>query len=420
MSIGLPNKELHMNWITSQRVYAGILALSGLLLISGWRAGFAGNSQFIETKHVSIAAVQSGEFTQKVTGYGSLLSQNQRLITASSVAIVDEIKLRPGAIVEADSVLLTLKNPELDNVLQQAEATLQNSRTTKRKLMLEQQRELLEQASHLAELKADAEMANLQVEAEAPLATEGIISAMDIRRSRLKADQLNERLALEREKLSKLRDVHREHLSIQDEAIKQAEAEFNAAQYQHDQLIVRAGIKGVLQRQPISLGQSVNLGDELALVGSLSPLLAEIKVPQMQIQLVQHGAMADIDTRHGIVSGQVIRIDPVVADGAVSVDIKLPDDLSADIRPMQMVDAVIYGKSRGQVNFVSKPQGVTEDSRFTVFKLDNPHQASRVQVQFGKIAGSSIEVISGLQAGEKIIVSALTIDADVTQIQLTQ
>jgi multidrug resistance efflux pump len=317
-------------------------------------------------------------------------------------------------------VLLTLKNPELDNALQQAEATLQNSRTTKRKLMLEQQRELLEQASHLAELKADAEMANLQVEAEAPLATEGIISAMDIRRSRLKAAQLNERLTLEREKLSKLRDVHREHLSIQDEAIKQAEAEFNAAQYQHDQLIVRAGIKGVLQRQPISLGQSVNVGDELALVGSLSPLLAEIKVPQMQIQLVQHGAMADIDTRHGIVSGQVIRIDPVVADGAVSVDIKLPEDLSADIRPMQMVDAVIYGKSRGQVSFVNKPQGVAEDSRFTVFKLDNPHQASRVQVQFGKIAGNSIEVISGLQPGEKIIVSALPIDADVTQIQLTQ
>lgn len=409
-----------MNWITSQRVYAGILALSGLLLISGWRLGFAGNSHFIDAKNVTIAAVQSGEFTQKVTGYGSLLSQNQRLITASSVAIVDEIKLRPGAIVEADSVLLTLKNPELDNALQQAEATLQNSRTTKRKLMLEQQRELLEQASHLAELKADAEMANLQVEAEAPLATEGIISAMDIRRSRLKAAQLNERLTLEREKLSKLRDVHREHLSIQDEAIKQAEAEFNAAQYQHDQLIVRAGIKGVLQRQPISLGQSVNVGDELALVGSLSPLLAEIKVPQMQIQLVQHGAMADIDTRHGIVSGQVIRIDPVVADGAVSVDIKLPEDLSADIRPMQMVDAVIYGKSRGQVNFVNKPQGVAEDSRFTVFKLDNPHQASRVQVQFGKIAGNSIEVISGLQAGEKIIVSTLPIDADVTQIQLTQ
>lgn len=409
-----------MNWITSQRVYAGIVVLSSLLLFSGWRQGFASNSYFIETKSVSIAVVQRGEFSQKVTGYGSLLSQNQRLITASSVAIVDEIKLRPGAIVEADSVLLTLKNPELDNALQQAEATLQNSHTTRRKLMLEQQRELLDQASRLAELKADAEMANLQVEAEAPLANEGIISAMDMRRSRLKADQLNERLTLEREKLSKLRDVHKEHLSIQGEAIKQAEAEFSAAQYQHDQLIVRAGIKGVLQRQPISLGQSVNVGDELALVGSLSPLIAEIKVPQMQIQLVQHGAIADIDTRHGIVSGQVIRIDPVVADGAVSVDIKLPEALSADIRPMQMVDAVIYGKSRAQVNFVSKPQGATEDSRLAVFRLDAPHQANRVQVQFGKVAGNSIEVISGLQAGEKIIVSALAIDTDITQIQLTQ
>lgn len=406
--------------VTASMMYSGITALSALLLVSGWSLGFSGGVHYLETSKVELATVQSGEFTQRVSGYGSLQSQNQRLITAGSTAIIDEIKLRPGAVVEADTVLLRLKNPALESAMQQAMAALHNSRTTKRKLVLEQQREILEQESRLSELKADNELASLQVEAEAPLAAAGIISDMEARRSKLKANQMRERYKLEQEKMDKLHQVHAEYLLLQDESIQQFEADFNSAKYQLEQLVVRAGLAGVLQRMPVSLGQSVTIGDELALVGSLSPLVAEIKVPQMQVSLLQHGAKADIDTRHGVVSGQVIRIDPVVADGAVQVDILLPDNLSSDIRPMQMVDAKIYGQSRGLINFIDKPALVAEDSKLEVFKLDQTQLATKVSVQFGKIAGNQIEVVSGLVPGDRIIISSMAVDRDVSRVQLTQ
>lgn len=409
-----------MSKVTASMVYSGITALSALLLVSGWSLGFSGGVHYQDMAKVDIATVQSGDFTQRVSGYGSLQSQNQRLITAGSTAIIDEIKLRPGAVVEADTVLLTLKNPALESAMQQAMAALHNSKTTKRKLVLEQQREILEQESRLSELKADNELASLQVEAEAPLAAAGIISGMEARRSKLKANQLSERYKLEQEKLDKLRQVHAEHLLLQDESILQFEADFNSSKYQLEQLVVRAGLAGVLQRMPVSLGQSVNIGDELALVGSLSPLVAEIKVPQMQVSLLQPGAKADIDTRHGVVSGEVIRIDPVVADGAVQVDILLPAKLSPDIRPMQVVDAKIYGQSRGHINFIDKPERAAEDSQLEVFKLDQTQLATKVSVQFGKIAGNQIEVVSGLVPGDRIIVSTLAVDSSVSRIQLTQ
>lgn len=404
----------------STLVYSAIGLISVLLLISGWSIGFAGGLHYLSAASVSVATVQSGDFTQRVTGYGSLQSQNQRMITASSMATVDEIKLRPGAVVEPDSIILTLKNPTLEIAVQQAMANLHNKRTNSRKLVLEQQRELLDQRSRLSELKSEAELAELQVEAEAPLAAAGIISAMDARRSRARAEQLNERYQLEQQKFDTLHEVHQEHALIQQEEIQQAEAEFNNARYQLEQLVVRAGLHGVLQRLPVNLGQSVNIGDELALVGSLSPLIAEVKVPQMQVRLLQTGASAEVDTRHGIVTGQVMRIDPVVADGAVQVDILLPDDLTADIRPMQMVDARIYGQSRGQVNFVDRPAGVAEDARIEVFKVDASQVASRVAVQFGKASGQQIEVVSGLAPGERIIVSDLQLDSSVKQLKLTQ
>ncbi len=399
-------------------VYGIISVASLLLIISGWSMGFSGSKQYLNAQEVKLATVETGEFSQKVNGYGSLQSQNQRLITASTQAIVDEIKLKPGAVVEADTIILTLKNPSLENQMKQAMAKLHNTKTNKRKMELEQQRELLQQESQLSQLKADTEMANLQLEAQASLVSSGIVSGMDAKRSKLKAQQLNERLALETRRLVKLEEVHKEHLLIQDDAIEQAKAQFDAAKYQLEQMVVRAGLNGVLQRMPLSLGQSVNMGDELALVGSLDSLVAEIKVPQLQASLVQVGSEAEIDTRHGLVTGQVLRIDPVVADGAVKVDIQLPDQLSEAIRPMQMVDAVIFGKSRNNVSSVLKPTGVSQGSQFNVFKLMNEHIATRISVQFGQTSNNNIEVISGLKPGDKIIVSSPDIGADVEQIQL--
>jgi HlyD family secretion protein len=405
---------------TSTIMYCAVGVVSAVLLISGWSIGFAGGLHYVSAATVSVATVQSGDFTQRVTGYGSLQSQNQRLLTASSMATVDEIKLRPGAVVEPDSIILTLKNPVLEVSAQQVLANLHNKRSNSRRLALEQQREILEQSSRLAELKSDSELAALQVEAEAPLAAAGIISGMDARRSRARADQLAERHQLEQQKLATLQEVHQQYLLIQQEDIQQAEAELANATYQLEQLVVRAGLAGVLQRLPVSLGQSVNIGDELALVGSLSPLVAEVKVPQMQVRLLQAGASAEVDTRHGIVTGQVVRIDPVVADGAVQVDILLPEQLSADIRPMQMVDARIHGQSRGQVSFVDRPAGVAEDARVELFKLDANQVASRVPVQFGKASGQQIEVVSGLNPGDRIVISDLQLDSSVRQLKLAQ
>lgn len=404
----------------STLIYSGIGLLSALLLISGWSIGFAGGLHYISENSINVATVQSGDFTQRVTGYGSLQSRNQRLLTASSMATVDEVKLRPGAVVEPDSIILTLKNPALEVAAQQALANLHNKRSNSRRLALEQQREILEQSSRLAELKSDSELALLQVEAEAPLAAAGIISGMDAKRSRARAEQLAERYQLEQQKLQTLQQVHQQYLLIQQEDILQAETELNNATSQLQLLVVRAGLQGVLQRLPVSLGQSVNIGDELALVGSLSPLVAEVKVPQMQVRLLQLGANAEVDTRHGIVTGQVIRIDPVVADGAVQVDILLPEQISSDIRPMQMIDAHIHGKSRGQVSFVDRPAGVAEDAQIELFKLDANRVASRVPVQFGKASGQQIEVVSGLAPGDRIIVSDLQLDSSVSQLKLTQ
>jgi len=387
----------------AKSIYLVLFSVSVLLIITGWSLGFSGNKSFVAFQDVKLTTVDVGDFYQKVNGYGVLQSKNKRLLTAAGSAIVDDIKLKPGAIVSADSVILTLKNPQLETLLQNAMAELHNTKTAKRRIYLEQQRELLQHESQLAELEARAQLANLQVEAQEPLLASGVISVMEAKRIKLEASQLNERLNLEKRRFDKLIEVHREQLSIQDDAIAQSQVKFNSVKEQLEQLVVKAGLDGVLQRLPVSLGQSVNAGDELALVGDVESLIAEIKVPQLQANLIQVGSEAEVDSRHGLVAGQVLRVDPVVNDGAVIVDIQLPEKLSKNIRPMQMVDAVILGKKRTNIASVKKPKGVTEGMRGHVFKMIDEFEAIRVPVQFGQVSGDVIEVVSGLKPGDQII-----------------
>ncbi|MCS6261420.1 HlyD family efflux transporter periplasmic adaptor subunit [Shewanella baltica] len=389
-----------------------------MMLITGWRLGHV-DMDILPLTSVTISKVETGNFSIKINGYGTLQSVNKRLLTATSNAVIDEIILKAGAVVNADTVIMTLKNPELESLLRQAVAELQNSKTLKRKLILQQQRERLNNESSLSQLESESEIAMLQVEAERTLAKSGIIAGIQAKKNELTAKQLINRVKLEKSKLNKLISMQEEALSIQDDLITQSQDEFDVATLMINQLSVTAGIKGVIQRLPLNLGQSVAAGTELALIGSLSPLIAEIKVPQMQSHMISLGMAAEISTLNGQVMGEVIRVDPVVNDGAVQIDIELSTQTTLGIKPMQLVDATIFADVRQGVQYIKKPLGIKENTQVSLFKLAENNIANRVDVQFGKISGEQIEILSGLKAGDEVITSIHELSAETLHIQLT-
>jgi len=399
-------------------VYQCLMGSSILMLFAGWNMGFSNSLEYIAREKVTIAKVEAGDFSVKVEGYGSLQSLNKRLLTATSHSLVDAIELKAGAIVSADTVLMTLKNPSLEAELRQALAKLQNSKTSKRQVMLSQQREMLDNESNLSKLEAETEIALLQVDAERTLAKSGIVAGINAKRNELKANQLVKQVSLEKTKLKKIADVHNESLSIQDDLIAQAREEFDVAKLMVEQLSVKAGMEGVIQRSSLNLGQSVSPGTELALIGSLSPLIAEIKVPQLQAHMVAAGMKAEINTVNGQILGQVVRVDPVVNEGAVQVDIQLDEGKYDGVKPMQLVDATILAQVQKGVHYIKTPIGVNENSTAWLFKLSDDDIASRIEVTFGKASGQLIQVLSGLKVGDKIITSKLDLEDETTQIKL--
>lgn len=404
--------------INQKMVYSALIGISLVMLITGWRLGNS-DMETLQRASVTVSKVATGDFSIQISGYGSLQSVNKRLLTATSNAVVDEIILKAGAVVDVDTVIMTLKNPELESQLRQALAELQNSKTQKRKLILQQQREILDSETSLSQLESESEIAMLQVEAERSLAKSGIISGIHAKKNELTAKQLINRVKLEKSKFSKLIAMQNEALSIQDDFIAQSQAEFDVTTMMVEQLSVTAGMQGVIQRLPLNLGQSVIAGTELALIGSLSPLIAEIKVPQMLSHMLMPNMKAEITTVHGKIIGVVVRVDPVVSEGAVQVDIELSTQTKVGVKPMQLVDATIFAKVRQGVQFIKKPRGVKENSHLSLFKLIDKQSAIRVDVQFGKVSGQQIEILSGLKVGDEVITSSHEISAETRQLTLT-
>lgn len=172
---------------------------------------------------------------------------------------------------------------------------------------------------------------------------------------------------------------------------------------------MRAGLAGVLQQLPVEVGQRVTPGTTLARVARPEPLKAELKIAETQARDVLLGQPAKIDTRNGVVEGKVLRIDPAVQNGTVTVDVQLLGTLPKGARPDLSVDGTIELEHLSDVLFVGRPAFGQPESTVTLFRVGaDGDDAARVQVKLGRGSVHLIEVQSGLAEGDRVILSDMS------------
>jgi HlyD family secretion protein len=124
---------------------------------------------------------------------------------------------------------------------------------------------------------------------------------------------------------------------------------------------------------------------------------------------VQFGEPAAIDTHNGIISGSVMRVDPAVQTGTVTVDVKLTGELPKGARPDLSVDGTIDLERLEDVLYVGRPAFGQENSTISLFKLDvSGKEAERVPVKVGRESVNSIQVIDGIHEGDTVILSDMS------------
>ena len=387
----------------------GGLAVCLLAALTWYVSANAGGTS-VKRNDLLFGTVKQGDLQVEIEGYGALRSDKQLLITSLTSATVQEIVLKPGALVSANSIIVQLANPELQQLVDSAVQELSQRKANLRQLKLNHKREILNESGSFAEMEASYETAKVRLEAQSGLVKSGIVSVLAYKESLVHEAQLKKRIIIHHQRTAALKLVNQEAINIQLEQIKQQQGQLDIAQNRLDRLTVRAGFSGVLQRLSVELGQSLAAGQEIALIGSVQDLIALVRVPQSKAQQIFIGQKAIVDTRRDKIVGTVSRIDPVVVENTVEIEIALPDQLPASARPQLSVDAVIITDILTNITYMERPVNGKANSNSNLFRLDESHNTAMIiAVKFGKEAGRYIEIIEGGKVNDTFIVSDLSL-----------
>jgi HlyD family secretion protein len=375
----------------------------------------------VERSTVWTDTVKRGSMLRQVRGLGTLIPSQEfiRQIPAETEATVVRIRMLPGSKVQADSILLEMSNPQVEQAaldarlqLKAAEAALQSQR-------VKLQSDLMNQKAGAATVTADYSQAQRQSETDKALYDLGVISGLAYKNSKSKADELTTRNNIEGERLDINQKAIQSQIAEQQAKVDQMRALAELKAKQLDALKVRAGIEGVLVDLPLQVGQHVLPGAMLAKVVQPDHLMAALKVAETQARDVQIGEPALVDTHNGTVAGSVTRVDPAVQNGTVTVDVKLTGELPKGARPDLSVDGTIDLERLEDVLYVGRPAFGQENSTISLFKLDPDGKgAVRVPVKVGRASVNSIQVIEGLHQGDTVILSDMSRNDNTDRIRL--
>jgi HlyD family secretion protein len=375
----------------------------------------------VERSTVWTDTVKRGSMLRQVRGLGSLIPSQEftRQIPAETEATVVRIHMLPGSQVKADTILLEMSNPQAEQAALDAKLQLKAAEAEYQSMRVKLQSDLMNQKAGAATVTADYSQAKLQSDTDKALYDLGVISGLAYKNSKNKSDELTTRHNIEGERLDINQKAIESQMAEQQAKVDQIRALASLKQKQLDALRVRAGIEGVLVDLPLQVGQHVLPGTMLAKIVQPNHLIAELKVAETQARDVQIGQPAMIDTHNGTVEGSVMRVDPAVQNGTVTVDVKLTGELPKGARPDLSVDGTIDLERLENVIYVGRPAFGQENSTISLFKLDADSKgAVRVPVKVGRASVNSIQVLEGLHEGDTVILSDMSRSDNTDRIRL--
>jgi HlyD family secretion protein len=355
---------------------------------------------------IVIDTVKRGTFVRNVRGPGTLVPEEIRWIPAVSDGVVEEILMLPGTIVTPDTTIMIMSNPDLELSTLDAKWQVKSAEAEYASLQKQLENDLLNLKTAASRVEADGKEADLKYKSDQELFDEGLKSGLEMQVSQIRSTQLAELLEIEKSRVKVQEEYAEKQLAVLEARIAQASAVYELSQRKLEALHIKAGFSGVLSQVDVEVGQRLAPGTILAKVTNPNKLKAVLRIDQNQARDVVTGLSAMIDTRNGIVKGTVSRIDPTVLEGSVSVDIALDENLPKGARPDLAVDGTIELFSLEDVLYVGRPVYGQQNSIISMFKIiEGTPFAVRQRIELGAGAVHQIEIQTGLEEGDQVIIS---------------
>jgi HlyD family secretion protein len=392
-----------------KRIRTGILVAIGLVAVGGITfvlAKLKPAAPTLDRSTAVIEAVKRGQMLREVHGNGTLVPQVTRWVPAPADGRVEKILVQAGVEVGAGTVIVEPSNPQMEQQAIDAEFQVKAAQADQDSLRVRLESENMTQQSAIATINAEYSQAKIQLDTDEVLAKQGLVAELLLKISRVKVQDLANRLKVEQQRLAISGRATKAQINAQEARIQQLRALAKLKKDQVDALKVRSGTNGVLQVVAVQEGQQVAPGVNIARVADPASLKAELKIAETQIKDVRVGQPVAVDTRNGIIQGRVSRIDPAAREGTFIVDAELIGPLPGSARPDLSVDGTIELERLNNVLYVGRPAFGQGQQTVGMFRLTpDGQEAVRTQVALGRSSVSTIEILSGLKEGDQVILS---------------
>ena len=392
--------------------YAGAAAIV-LLLVLAWYLAPRGNAQSVQADRLTISEVRNGTFDD----FLPLRSLVTPLLTVYLDAVeggrVDKILVEDGAYVKKGQLLAVLTNAELQ--LQTLQSRTYVAQQVYNLQLAELSREQTRSANEQAVTQAENEYAKAkrQFDLQAPLAQRGFVAGKVFNDTR-------DDLVLAQRKLAEVRATKAAEGRLQTNQVSQMRVTANTlqgalgiARNNLDQLNLRAPVDGQLSSFTIQIGQSMNHGERIGQIDSPGRNKLRAQVDEFYLGRVRVGQIATVDYAGKTYKLKVARIYPQVKNGIFEADLWFIGEEPQGIQRGQTLQARLTFGDPTKARLLPNGAFYNDTGGSWVFVVaPDGHHAIKRQVRLGRRNEDFIEVLDGLDPGEKVITSPYTGFAD--------
>lgn len=392
-----------------KKIRNGVMIVIGLTAIGGITYGLTKlkpAAPTLDSATAVIETVKRGEMVRDVRGNGTLVPEITRWVPAPADGRVEKILLQAGVEVGPSTVIVELSNPQLEQQATDADFQVKATEADLENLKVRLESETMTQRAAIATINSEYSQAKLQLDADEVLAKQGLVADLVLKISRVAVQDLANRLKVEQERLAVSSKSTKAQLNAATSRLQQLRALSALRRQEVEALNVRAGTAGVLQQVSVQVGQQVTPGFNIARVADPASLKAVLRVAETQIKDVRIGQPVIVDTRNGLIQGQVSRIDPAAREGTFEIDASLVGPLPPSARPDLSVDGTIELERLKDVLKVGRPAFGQAQQTIGMFVLTpDGSEAVRTSVRLGRNSVSTIEILEGLKEGDRVIIS---------------
>ena len=392
-----------------RKIYGGSAILFALVLI--WAAvpavsRWANASVTVPFERLRIAEVVRGDLIRDVSVQGRVVAAVSPTLYATAPGTIS-LMVEAGSSVEKDQVLATINSPSLSNQLQQAQATFDQ-------MSMELERQRIESRQLALDKKKSADLADVALIAanrekrRADQANDrGVISVIDFEKAH--DDLLNANLAYEHAIADA--ELFNERLSFE---IKASELSLDRQQLlvgdfqrREDELALRSPVSGIVGDLLVDQRAVVSRDMPVMAVVDLSRFEIDALIPESYADDLAIGMAAEIQVGGRPYQGQLVAVSPEIVSNQVRSRVRFSDDMPSNIRQNQRLTTRILLDQRSDVLTLQRGQFLESGGGRVAYVLVDNGLAERRSIAIGGRSLSAVEIESGLNEGDKVIISSV-------------